>query len=150
MAVITLMNPNERGLGMSKTVMIVEDEALLALDIERIVEEAGYRVAAIAADRSEALANAGKADIALVDLNLRDGLTGPAIACQLAEEHGTKIVYVTANPAQITPRAASAVGVVSKPFRDEAILHALALATSNMEAIPTAAPAEFRTFDPDE
>lgn len=64
---------------MNKTVLIIEDEIFVALEIEQIVEDAGFKVGAIAADREAALAAAAGCDIALVDLNLRDGPTGPGI-----------------------------------------------------------------------
>ena len=63
------------GREMTPSVLIVEDEIFVASDIARILEDAGYRVAAIAADRKEALEAGPKAQIALVDINLRDGIT---------------------------------------------------------------------------
>lgn len=113
---------------MAHTVLIVEDEIFVATDIERILLDAGYVVTAIAADKPSALAAAPGAQIALVDLNLRDGLTGPEIACELAREHGIKIIYVTANPSQIDPRAETAIGFIRKPFDEAAILNAVSLA----------------------
>ena len=109
------------------TILIVEDEILVALDIERVLLDAGYNVAAIVADRHEALTIDNRPDLAFVDLNLRDGLTGPAIACELARSYGTRVIYVTANPAQINPRADTAIGFVRKPFNEETILAAAAL-----------------------
>lgn len=106
-------------------VLIVEDEFLLALQLEDILEDGGHVVAATLPD-SRSLANLGEApDIALVDLNLRDGLTGPDVARQLSERYGIPVIYVTANPAQIGDPAATAVGVVQKPFTREAILGAI-------------------------
>ncbi len=116
------------------TILIVEDEIFVAMDIERVLVDAGYHVAAIAADRSQALAVPAP-DLAFVDLNLRDGPTGPEIARQLARLHGTKVVYVTANPAQIEPVAETAIGYIRKPFRDSAILSAVALATDTATTI---------------
>lgn len=110
---------------MTPSVLIVEDEIFVASDIARILEDAGYRVAAIAADRKEALEAGPKAQIALVDVNLRDGSTGPQIALDLSRTYGTKIVYVTANPTQIAPRAETAIGFIRKPFSDDAILTAV-------------------------
>ncbi len=111
-----------------KSILIVEDEILVAMDIERILEDAGYRVVAIAADRKEAVSLADKAEVAFVDLNLRDGATGPDIARDLAAQFGIRIVYVTANPAQIGDPAPNAVGCIRKPFTESAILAAAALA----------------------
>ena len=119
---------------MTPSVLIVEDEIFVASDIARILEDAGYRVAGIAADRKEALEAAPQAQIALVDVNLRDGSTGPQIALDLARDYGTKIVYVTANLAQITPRADTAIGFIRKPFSDDAILNAVQHAAGAMEA----------------
>ncbi len=96
------------------------------MDIEQILQSGGYKVAAIAADRADAMA-AG-VSIAFVDVNLRDGPTGPGIARDLAERYGITVVYVTANPAQIGRHATGALGVVAKPFREESILHAASLA----------------------
>jgi CheY-like chemotaxis protein len=116
---------------MSSTVLIVEDEIFVATDIARILEDAGYRVAAIAADREEALEAGPNAQIALVDVNLRDGPTGPQIALDLSRKYGTKIFYVTANPTQILPKADTAIGFIRKPFSDEAILTAIHHAVGN-------------------
>lgn len=107
--------------------LIVEDEIFVALDLERILEDRGYDVVAIAADRDEALAHGAQCDVAFVDINLRDGATGPEIASTLATQHGVKVVFVTANPAQIGPSACDAVCYVRKPFGEEAILAAAAM-----------------------
>ena len=63
-----------------------------------------------------------------VDVNLRDGQTGPTIANQLAERDGTRVIYVTANPAQIDPIAETAIGYIQKPFSAAAIRAAAAIA----------------------
>jgi CheY-like chemotaxis protein len=104
---------------MGKTALIVEDEIFVALDLERILTDAGYTVAAIAADRDTALAAAGQCEFAFVDINLRDGPSGPAIARTIARDYGVKVVFVTANPAQIED--APAVGFVRKPFNERTI-----------------------------
>ncbi|WP_291869105.1 response regulator [Bradyrhizobium sp.] len=130
---------------MTHAVLIVEDEIFVATDIERILEDAGYRVTAIATDRAEALAAAPGAQIALVDINLRDGMTGPAIACDLAREYGVKIFYVTANPAQIEPRARNAIGFIRKPFTDAAILAAVGYASGAKEATSSGDVTFFRS-----
>lgn len=116
---------------MSKKVLIVEDEIFVALEIEQIVEDAGFTVGAIAADRDAALAAANDCDIALVDLNLRDGPTGPGIGMELASQYGVRVIYVTANPAQIGTAAEAALGVITKPFRAHSIAETLQLAASD-------------------
>lgn len=110
-----------------QTALIVEDEIFVALDLERILVEAGYVVAGIAADRAGALAAAPGCNMAFVDVNLRDGATGPAIARCLSEDFGVKVVFVTANPGQIADPD-GALGYVHKPFSERAILAAAAVA----------------------
>lgn len=115
---------------MTKTALIVEDEIFVALDLERILLDAGYEVGAIAADRKAALEAAPACSFAFVDVNLRDGPTGPEIAARIAAEHGIKVVFVTANPSQIG-NADCALGYIRKPFTEASILAAAALATND-------------------
>ncbi|PCG09043.1 response regulator [Sphingomonas ginsenosidimutans] len=114
---------------MQKTALIVEDEIFVALDLERILIDAGYRVAAIAADADTALQAAPGCSFAFVDVNLRDGPTGPVIAERIMRDHGVKVVFVTANPGQIADPGVS-LGYIRKPFNDEAILTAAQIATA--------------------
>ncbi len=133
---------------MSKKVLIVEDEIFVALEIEQIVEDAGFEVCAIAADREAALEAAAGCDIALVDLNLRDGPTGPSIGMDLATRHGIQVIYVTANPAQIGEASVAALGVITKPFRAPSISAALTLAATDVSALRAAEISGFMPFPP--
>jgi DNA-binding response OmpR family regulator len=133
---------------MNKKVLIVEDEIFVALEIEQIVEDAGFTVGAIAADRDAALAAAAECDIALVDLNLRDGPTGPAIGMELAGQYGIRVIYVTANPAQIGAAADAALGVITKPFRPYSIIETLKLAASREKELEAANISGFTPFIP--
>ena len=119
-------------------ILIVEDEVFVAMDIERILLDAGFDVQAIAADRREALANAQGIDVAFVDLNLRDGPTGEEIAAELARTYAVRVVYVTANPAQIVHPAQNAVGFIRKPFDDTAIAAAAAIASNRAVSVEAA------------
>ena len=133
---------------MSKKILIVEDEIFVALEIEQIVQDAGFDVGGIAADREAAMAAAESCDIALVDLNLRDGPTGPAIGMELASRFGIKVIYVTANPAQIGTASVAALGVVTKPFRAQSIAQTVRLAATEAADLAIAEIAGFTPFPP--
>lgn len=107
-------------------VAIVEDQAVLAMELAFILGDAGCEVVGCAMDSAGAFALAARQrpDLALVDVNLLDGLTGPDIARRLIDEHGVAVVFLTANPEQIPEGFAGALGVVTKPA-DEATLHAV-------------------------
>ena len=65
---------------MPTTILIVEDEFLIAVEMEAVVHDLGHESAGIADDMESALAKASEAiDVALVDVNLADGATGPRI-----------------------------------------------------------------------
>ncbi|MBY2949953.1 response regulator [Rhizobium leguminosarum] len=100
---------------MKQRVLIVEDEFLIALDLEATVEGMGMQVAGFANDCEQALRLAPLADIALVDVNLADGPTGPEIGRRLAQEHGIAVVFMTGNPEVVADGVKGAVGVVQKP-----------------------------------
>ncbi|NWK96939.1 response regulator [Sphingobium lactosutens] len=131
---------------MGKKVLIVEDEIFVALEIEQIVEDAGFTVGAIAVDRAAALESAAACDIALVDLNLRDGPTGPQIGMELAARHGIRVIYVTANPSQIGDASVAALGVITKPFRARSVSAALHLAAAERPDLEETEIAGFTPF----
>ena len=106
--------------------MIVEDQALLAMELELVLGESGCDVVGCAMDKAGAFAVADRErpDLALIDVNLLDGLTGPQIAQRLVSEFGCAVVFLTANPEQIPEGFAGALGAVSKPF-DEATIRSV-------------------------
>lgn len=115
-------------------VLIVEDEFLVALQLEDILSDGGHDVLGTYPDAASVAMLGEAPDVALVDLNLRDGLTGPAIAREIAVKFGSRVIYVTANPGQIDSPAPTAVGVVQKPFTRDAILSAVAYALAGCPA----------------
>jgi len=115
-------------------VLIVEDQFLVALDLEHIVASAGYPVVGIATAKAEIETLPVPPRIAFVDINLRDGPTGVEIARALSERFSTQIIFVTANPAQIDAPPPTAIGFIQKPFSpatiESSIGFALGAATS--------------------
>ncbi len=110
--------------------MIVEDQAILAMELELVLGDAGCDVVGCAMDRAGALAIAERErpDLALIDVNLLDGVTGPLIAHRLVSEYGAAVVFLTANPEQIPEGFAGALGAVCKPFDEETICAVVAFA----------------------
>ncbi len=104
----------ERSAGVQR-VLIVEDEFLIALDVADVVEGMGLTVAGLATGRDKAMALAADADVALVDVNLADGATGPAIARELSERFGITVIFMTANPEQLNGKTDCSLGVLTKP-----------------------------------
>lgn len=103
-------------------VLIVEDEILVALNLKQTLEVMGYNVVGIAPDAEAAARLTNESpDIALVDLNLRDGPTGPEIGQKLANEAGVSVMFVTANPRQVGQGIPGVIGVLSKPYDEETI-----------------------------
>ena len=119
-------------------ILIVEDEFLVALQLEDVLRAAGHCVVGIVPDRASLAAIHEAPQVALVDLNLRDGPSGPTIALDLSRHYGTRVVYVTANPQQIDVLAPTAIGVIPKPFSEEAILAAVAYAIDGQSPEPPA------------
>ena len=132
---------------MTASILIVEDEILVALEMECILEERGYHVVGIAADLVDALAFAdGSIDLALVDLNLRDGLTGPEIGKRLAHEHKANVLFVTANPRLLGDGIAGTVGVLTKPTDEARLAAAVAFALARSSGEQLQAPPSLRCF----
>jgi DNA-binding NarL/FixJ family response regulator len=97
-------------------VLIVEDEVLVAMELEALVSDLGQEPVGIAADLKTAMRLAEFApDLALVDVNLRDGPTGVEIGQRLVRDHGATVVFMTANPALLGGGVDGAIGVLPKP-----------------------------------
>lgn len=132
---------------MPTAILIVEDEVLVALEMQCILEDAGYQVVGIAADLDSALAHTdAHIDLALVDLNLRDGLTGPQIGEKLATEHNAGVLFVTANPRLLGDGIAGTIGVLTKPTDEESLLTAVEYAVQRRQGRPAEAPPFVRCF----
>lgn len=108
-------------------VLIVEDEALLAMELESLIEEAGHSVVGWATSSGEAVdvVNSTDADIAFVDIHLADGATGVEVAEHFRRSKRSMVVFMTANPKRIPDHFAGAVGVIAKPYTMNGLMSAL-------------------------
>lgn len=102
-------------------VLIVEDEALLALDLEDILVDAGCTVVAIASRLEQALDAAAGAefDLALLDMNLAGERIDPV--ARRIHDRGIPIVFVTGYGNRTLPQGVTA-PVVDKPYTASKLL----------------------------
>lgn len=109
-------------------ILVVEDEGLVALEIETFLAGAGHEVVGTAAEREGALAlaRAEPPDLAIVDIRLSGGDSGLDLAADLAAL-GVPVLFVTGNCPRESGRAV-AVGCLHKPFDERQLLAAVAVA----------------------
>lgn len=108
------------------TILIVEDEAIIAADLVQRLERLGYDIVGPAASAEEAmaLARAGTPDLALLDIRLQGATDGIALAASLRGELQVPVIFLTAHADAATlerAQAAESYGYLLKPF-DERLL----------------------------
>lgn len=121
--------------GLAGSVLIVEDEALVAMFLTDLVEELGRRVIGPAANREAALqaAAANPPAVAVVDVNLGYTDDGVALARELQDAHGTAIVFLSGHADLATDPAVLAlnpIAVLQKPCHPQELEAALRTAES--------------------
>lgn len=108
-------------------ILIVEDEALIALELESMLHEQGHEVVDWASDSRRALQSAErlKPDLVMVDLRLNDGLTGLDVVRNVGAM-GLPALIVSSEPRDNLPDLGGALGFVGKPFDRGSIFEAIA------------------------
>ncbi|MCJ2137925.1 response regulator [Methylobacterium sp. J-026] len=108
-------------------VLVVEDEALIALELECLLDELGHITVGIAGNSTEAIAmgRSTAPDVALVDIHLIDGPTGIEVARALSQDRRTTVVFMTANAKRIPKDFAGAIGVIAKPYSERVVASTL-------------------------
>lgn len=132
---------------MSHRILIVEDEIFVATELEDIIADMGHDPVGIASDQKSALALASSCDIAIVDLNLRDGPTGTSIGKILAQTHGVTVMFVTANPSQLGDGVPGTIGVLPKPATERDVREAIEFAIARRHAENAPRPRRLKLFD---
>lgn len=120
-------------------VFVVEDEALIAMELLDRLGSLGFEACGHAANGDQALRGIAQAkpDAVLMDIHLGPGLDGIDTARRLKEGHDLPIVFLTAYcDAALIQRAADvdAFGYVLKPFSGRAVRAALAMALARHRA----------------
>lgn len=118
--------------GTMRSILIVEDEPLIAMMLEDFLESLGHRIVAACDGVDEALGHveAGGFDVAILDVQLRDGRQCWPVADRLADL-GVPFVLATGGHVEPPPARHAAVPVLSKPYTIDAIEPTLDLACDN-------------------
>ncbi|TAK48440.1 MAG: response regulator [Xanthobacteraceae bacterium] len=101
------------------TVLIVEDEPLIALDIEALVTELGHRIAGIARTHKEAvrLAFENPPGLVLADIQLADGSSGMEAVAEILKRFSMPVIFITAYPERLlTGERPEPAFLITKPF----------------------------------
>ena len=134
---------------MTARILIIEDEALVAMELRFVLEDLGYDVVGSAADARTArnLVRETEVDLALVDIHLSDGPTGIELGRELGQQMGVTVLFMTANPGMVREGVAGTVGVLSKPTDERAVQTAVDYALRRRTGQPVEfAPPELQVF----
>ena len=109
-----------------RSILIVEDEPLIAMMLEDFLESLGHDVVGTCESVEEALDHVQKGgfDVAIIDVQLKDGKQVWPVADRLAEE-GTPFVLATGGHVEPPPEKHANAPVLSKPYTIDAIEPAL-------------------------
>jgi len=121
------------------SILIVEDEALIASYIREVLEESGFIIAGVASTGVEALTLVGDSvpDLALVDIKLAGPMDGIEVATLIRNRFNVRSIFLTAvaDPEIIArARDAAPLGYLEKPFRPSQVFNALQRALDQMAA----------------
>lgn len=100
-------------------VLIIEDEPVIALDLQLLTESCGHHVVGIASTEAEAVAIAAGGDVGLIlaDVNLGSGGNGISAVRQILESVTVPVIFVTAYPELLlTAAGVEPAFIMSKPF----------------------------------
>jgi CheY-like chemotaxis protein len=123
---------------LATTVLVIEDEPIIALDIAGIVRDLGHTVAGIAASQAEAIAmaRAKRPGLVLADIHLGEGGSGLAAVNEILKSIDVPVIFVTAYPERLlTGERPEPTYLVTKPFEPDT------LKATIFQALSLAAPA---------
>ncbi len=109
-------------------VLIIEDEPIIAVDIEHLVKSMGHDVTAIAATRTEAVtaARSRRPGLVLADIQLADGSSGIDAVADILDEFDVPVIFITAYPERLlTGERLEPAFLISKPFLPDMVKAAI-------------------------
>lgn len=105
--------------GAATDVLIIEDEPVIAMDIEELVQSCGHHVVGVASTEAEAveIAERTRPGLILADINLGVGGDGTSAVSRIMRNHYAPVIFVTAYPERLlTGEALEPAFVITKPF----------------------------------
>ena len=114
-------------MSIKKSILIVEDEALIAEDLMDIIISLGYEVAGIADSSSAAIALAKEKtpDLITMDINLQGGTDGISTVELIRKESDVPVIYITVFTTDLILERAKKTkpsGYLSRPTQDRHIV----------------------------
>src|SRR5690349_10511512 len=109
-------------------VLIIEDEPVIAADIEALVLDLGHRVSAVATTRTEAVAavRSRRPGIVLADIQLADGSSGIDAVNDILKGIDVPVIFITAFPERLlTGEKPEPAFLITKPFQPETVKAAI-------------------------
>jgi len=106
------------------SVLIIEDEPIIALDIESMVRDLGHEVTGVARTHREAvdMVKARAPGLVLADIQLADGSSGLEAVNEILTTINTPVIFITAFPERLlTGEKPEPAFLVTKPFRPETV-----------------------------
>ncbi len=116
-----------------KTILIVEDELIVAENISQILQDADYKVCGMASSAAEALEyiHASKPDLLICDIRIKGEKTGIELIREISQTANIRVIYLTAFADMATLKLAAdtqPLAYIVKPFTEKQLLTAVAMA----------------------
>ena len=109
-------------------IFVVEDDAVILMQLEMMLEDADHTVVGTAMSAAEAVPRIrqAKPELVLLDLQLKDGSSGIDVARAVRDQVDLTIVFVTANARKLSDDMEGAAAVIAKPFSEQTLQGSLA------------------------
>ena len=109
---------------LASKVLIIEDEPIIALDLENLVTELGHKVVGVAATKDDAVAKARseRPGLVLADINLGEGGSGIDAVSEILASFDIPVIFITAYPEKLlTGERPEPTYLIAKPFLPETV-----------------------------
>jgi CheY-like chemotaxis protein/DNA-directed RNA polymerase specialized sigma24 family protein len=105
-------------------VLIIEDEPIIAMDLEALVVDLGHQVTEIARTHKEAIAAIARRQpgLVLADVHLADGSSGLEAVSEILSTHSVPVIFITAYPERLlTGERPEPTFLITKPFQPDTV-----------------------------